>query len=87
MGNLTVKKNYLTNNRCYQRGETCEKIGIQIHTIGTGQGTAASVAAYWNPACGIGLRSLCLRRGCSRICAAASAGNVPLLGGRRLGKQ
>ena len=48
MGNLTVKKNYLTNNRCYQRGETCEKIGIQIHTIGTGQGTAASVAAYWN---------------------------------------
>ena len=48
MSELKIKTNYLTNNRCYQRGDTCEKIGIQIHTIGTGQGTAQSVADYWN---------------------------------------
>ena len=48
MGTLNITKNYLTNNRCYQRSDTCAKIGIQIHTIGTGQGTAASVADYWN---------------------------------------
>ena len=48
MGTLNIKKNYLTNNRCYQTGAICEKIGIQIHTIGTGQGTAQSVADYWN---------------------------------------
>ena len=48
MSTLNIKKNYLTNNRCYQRGDTCTKIGIQIHTIGTGQGTAQSVADYWN---------------------------------------
>ena len=55
MSMLNIKKNYLKNNPCYQRGVTCEKIGIQIHTIGTGQGTAQSVADYWNqrtiPAC------------------------------------
>lgn len=55
MSTLNIKKNYLVNNRCYQRGDICEKIGIQIHTIGTGQGTAQSVADYWNqgtiPAC------------------------------------
>lgn len=45
---LTIKKNYLTKNRCYQNGATCSKIGIQIHTIGTGQNTAQSVADYWN---------------------------------------
>ena len=45
---LNIIKNYLTNNRCYQSGTTCNKIGIQIHTIGTGQGTAQSVADYWN---------------------------------------
>ena len=45
---LNIIKNYLTNNRCYQTGTTCNKIGIQIHTIGTGQGTAQSVADYWN---------------------------------------
>lgn len=47
---LNIIKNYLTNNRCYQSGITCPKIGIQIHTIGTGQGTAQSVADYWNQA-------------------------------------
>ena len=48
MSTLSIKKNYLTNNRCYKDGRTCKKIGIQIHTIGTGQGTAQSVADYWN---------------------------------------
>ena len=48
MSTLNVKKNYLTNNRCYQKGITCAKIGIQIHTIGCAQGTAQSVADYWN---------------------------------------
>lgn len=47
---LNITKNYLTKNRCYQTGATCPKIGIQIHTIGTGQGTAQSVADYWNQA-------------------------------------
>jgi hypothetical protein len=45
---LKILKQYLTGNRCYQTGSTCAKIGIQIHSIGTGQGTAASVAEYWN---------------------------------------
>ena len=48
MSTLSIKKNYLTNNRCYQKGITCAKIGIQIHTIGCAQGTAQSVADYWN---------------------------------------
>ena len=48
MSTLNIKKNYLTNNRCYQKGITCAKIGIQIHTIGCAQGTAQSVADYWN---------------------------------------
>lgn len=50
MSELHIKQNYLTKNRCYQAGATCEKIGIQIHTIGTGQGTAQNVADYWNQA-------------------------------------
>lgn len=45
---LNIKKNYLTRNRCYQTGARCKKIGIQLHTIGTGQGTAQAVADYWN---------------------------------------
>ena len=45
---LNIVKSYLTKNRCYQAGASCEKIGIQIHTIGTGQGTAQAVADYWN---------------------------------------
>lgn len=47
---LNIIKNYLTKNRCYQRNVKRKPIGIQIHTIGTGQGTAASVAEYWNQA-------------------------------------
>lgn len=45
---LTIVKNYLKNNRCYQQNTKCNKIGLQLHTIGTGQGTAKSVADYWN---------------------------------------
>lgn len=47
---LNIRKNYLTKNRCYQAGAVCKKTGIQIHTIGTGQGTAQAVADYWNQA-------------------------------------
>lgn len=47
---LNIIKNYLTKNRCYQRNVKRTPIGIQIHTIGTGQGTAKSVADYWNQA-------------------------------------
>lgn len=46
--NMEIIKNYLTNNDCYRIGTITPKIGIQIHTIGTGQGTAQSVANYWN---------------------------------------
>lgn len=45
---LNIIKNYLTKNRCYKNNVKRTPIGIQIHTIGTGQGTAASVAEYWN---------------------------------------
>lgn len=45
---LNIIQNYLTKNRCYQRNVKRTPIGIQMHTIGTGQGTAASVAEYWN---------------------------------------
>lgn len=48
MSDLKIKTNYLTNNDCYQYAQICNKMGIQIHTIGTAQGTAASVASYWN---------------------------------------
>ncbi len=45
---MKIIKNYLTKNRCYQRNVKRTPIGIQLHTIGTGQGTAQSVADYWN---------------------------------------
>lgn len=47
---LTIIKNYLTKNRCYQQAVKRTPIGIQLHTIGTAQGTAQSVADYWNQA-------------------------------------
>lgn len=47
---LKIISNYLKKNRCYQANKKRTPIGIQIHTIGTGQGTAASVAEYWNQA-------------------------------------
>ena len=45
---LKIVKNYLTKNRCYQQNTKRTPIGIQLHTIGTAQGTAQSVADYWN---------------------------------------
>lgn len=47
---LNIIQNYLTKNRCYKANAKRTPRGIQIHTIGTGQGTAASVAEYWNQA-------------------------------------
>ena len=41
-------KYYLENNPCYRSGRQREPIGIQVHTIGCAQGTAKSVADYWN---------------------------------------
>ena len=45
---LNIVKRYLTKNRCYQSGVTSQKIGIQIHTIGTGQDNAEAIAEYWD---------------------------------------
>ena len=47
---LNIIKYYLTKNRCYQRNVKRKPIGIQLHTIGTAQGTAQAVADYWNQA-------------------------------------
>ncbi len=47
---LNIIKNYLTKNRCYQRAVKRNATGIQLHTIGCAQGTAKSVADYWNQA-------------------------------------
>lgn len=45
---LNIIQNYLKKNRCYIANVKRTPIGIQMHTIGTGQSTAASVAEYWN---------------------------------------
>ena len=45
---LNVIQNHLTKNRCYRKGAKRTAIGIQIHTIGCGQGTAKAVCDYWN---------------------------------------
>ena len=45
---MKITKYYLKNNRCYKKNVKRTPIGIQLHTIGTGQGTAKSVADYWN---------------------------------------
>ena len=47
---LKIEERYLTKNRCYKAAKKRTAIGIQIHTIGTGQGTAQAVADYWNQA-------------------------------------
>ena len=48
MAKLGIQKYYLKNNRCYQKAQTRTPIGIQLHSIGCAQGTAKSVADYWN---------------------------------------
>lgn len=45
---ITIKENILTKNDCYKSGRTITPIGMQLHTIGTAQNTAASLASYWN---------------------------------------
>ena len=45
---LKIIKNYLTKNRCYIQNAKRTPIGIQIHTIGTAQGTAKAVCDFWN---------------------------------------
>ncbi len=45
---MNVKKNLLTQNDCYKKGKKITPVGMQLHTIGTAQNTAASLASYWN---------------------------------------
>lgn len=45
---ITIKQNILTKNDCYKSGRTITPNSMQLHTIGTGQNTAASLASYWN---------------------------------------
>ena len=48
MAKLNIIQYPCKNNRCYQKAVKRTPIGIQIHSIGCGQGTAKSVADYWN---------------------------------------
>ena len=48
MGDLNIKEYFLKKNRCYIQNKKRTPIGIQIHSIGCAQGTAKSVADYWN---------------------------------------
>ena len=68
MSKLKIQKYYLTNNDCYKKGKRRTPIGIQIHSIGCAQGTAKSVADYWNQS---GIQA-CV----TYICDADVAGNV-----------
>lgn len=45
---MKILKNHLTQNDCYKSGKSISPIGIQIHSIGTGQNNAASLISYWN---------------------------------------
>ena len=45
---INLIKNYLTRNDCYNSGRRITPIGMQLHTIGTAQNTASSLASYWN---------------------------------------
>lgn len=45
---LNIVDYFLKKNRCYQKNVKRTPIGIQLHSIGTGQGTAQAVADYWN---------------------------------------
>lgn len=45
---LQIVKSYISKNRCYKNGVKRTPIGIQIHSIGTAQGTAKAVVDYWN---------------------------------------
>lgn len=45
---LMIIKQYYTQNPCLAAGDTSEKTGIQLHTIGCAQGTAESVYQAMN---------------------------------------
>lgn len=47
---LNIIKNYVTKNSCYIKGTKITPTCIQLHTIGTAQGTAESLRSYWNQA-------------------------------------
>lgn len=46
--NLRIVNNILTKNDCYKSGRTITPTCMQLHTIGTAQNSAASLASYWN---------------------------------------
>ena len=45
---MKLNKRFLTRNDCYNDGRRIKPIGMQLHTIGTGQNTAESLASYWD---------------------------------------
>lgn len=45
---MKIIENILTKNDCYKSGKRISPIGMQLHTIGTAQNTASSLASYWN---------------------------------------
>ena len=45
---MVIQQNILTKNDCYKSGRTITPICMQLHTIGTAQNSAASLASYWN---------------------------------------
>lgn len=45
---MNINKNILTKNDCYNSGKRIKPIGMQLHSIGTSQNTADSLASYWN---------------------------------------
>ena len=48
MSGLNIISYPCSKNRCYKQSVKRTPIGIQIHSIGCAQGTAKSVADYWN---------------------------------------
>lgn len=45
---MKIIKNYLTNNPCYKNKKNIVVKGLTLHSIGTPQPKAKSVADYWN---------------------------------------
>lgn len=48
MSNLNIIDYPCKKNRCYIQNKKITPIGIQLHSIGTAQGTGKAVADYWN---------------------------------------
>lgn len=45
---ITIVKRLLTKNDCFNSGRRITPSGLQLHTIGTAQNSAASLASYWD---------------------------------------